>query len=566
MKKLILKEILLLSKKEGKAKQIKFDADRTVITGRNNTGKSSLIKSIYHSLGADVDYHPKWKGANVTCLLKFELNDKEYNILRFQNLFGVFDNELNLIKAAQGITTGIGPYLTSLYEFEIQLKQSSSQKYVIPTPVFQYLPYYVDQDKGWAKPWDSFENLSHFSGWKSDIINYHSGIKPKEYYELSALIGDIKTSYKEKEAERTVIINAQSKIEKERPPVSFDIDINSYKKEIEYLLKKCNELHSEEEKYRKKLSDLRSQEIILQNQLDIAKTSLKEIEKDYEFTLKITESHVDCPICGTEFENSLINRFSLVEDAEACREMILEINEKLKELRKKIEPIEKEFMDNKNKTKEINKILEEKKGAIKLHDLIQSESQKEIRKIFRSRIDSYSEELGKLYDDEKKYVKERKIYTDKERSRAIKDTYNGFMGKFLPALDVYGLTEDDYKDMPSKVKEKGSDHPRAMMAYYYSFLHTIKQHSTSYFFPIVIDSPNQQDQDDQNVPRIMNFVLNKKPESSQLILGTVELHGAKYDGYLIELPDKYSLLSKKEYEEVDSIISPLFNTVLDDIT
>jgi len=565
MKKLLLKEILLLSKKEGKAKKIRFDPDTTVVTGLNNTGKSSLIKSIYHCLGADVDYHPKWKGANVTCLLKFELNDKEYNILRHQNLFGVFDNKLNLIKAAQGITTGIGPYLTSLYEFKIQLKQNTSKKYVIPPPAFQYLPYYVDQDKGWSKPWDSFENLTHFSGWKSDLINYHSGIKPKEYYELSALIGDIKTSCKEKEAERTVIINAQSKIEEDHPPVSFDIDINSYKNEIEYLLKKCNELHIEEEKYRMKLSDLRSHEIILQNQLDIAKASLKEIEKDYEFTLKITDNHVDCPICGTEFENSLIERFSLVEDAEACREMILELNGKLKELRTKIDPIEKEFMDNKNKTNKINKILEEKKGAIKLHDLIQSESQKEIRKIFRSRIDLYSDELGALYDDEKKYVKDRKIYTDKERTRKIKDTYNAFMSKFLPVIDVYGLTEDDYKDIPAKVKEKGSDHPRAMMAYYYSFLHTIKQFSTSYYFPIVIDSPNQQDQDDQNVPRIMDFVLNKKPESSQLVLGTVELHGARYDGYLVELNDKYSLLSKKEYEEVDSIISPLFNAVLNDI-
>jgi predicted ATP-binding protein involved in virulence len=89
MKKLLLKEILLLSKKEGKAKKIRFDPDTTVVTGLNNTGKSSLIKSIYHCLGADVDYHPKWKGANVTCLLKFELDDKDYNILRHQNLFGV---------------------------------------------------------------------------------------------------------------------------------------------------------------------------------------------------------------------------------------------------------------------------------------------------------------------------------------------------------------------------------------------------------------------------------------------------------------------------------------------
>lgn len=74
MKNLVLKKLLLLSKKEGKAREIPFHIETTVITGVNDTGKSSLIKSIFHSLGASVKFHSTWNAIDVITLLYFELD------------------------------------------------------------------------------------------------------------------------------------------------------------------------------------------------------------------------------------------------------------------------------------------------------------------------------------------------------------------------------------------------------------------------------------------------------------------------------------------------------------
>jgi predicted ATPase len=47
MKNFFLSEILIYSAKERKAKRVKFHPKLTVILGKNDTGKSVLIKSIY---------------------------------------------------------------------------------------------------------------------------------------------------------------------------------------------------------------------------------------------------------------------------------------------------------------------------------------------------------------------------------------------------------------------------------------------------------------------------------------------------------------------------------------
>lgn len=75
MKRMIIKEIKLVSFLEEKAKKVIFHPNITVIKGDNHTGKSSLIKSIYWTFGADPkDLHPKWKNANVISLVKFSLD------------------------------------------------------------------------------------------------------------------------------------------------------------------------------------------------------------------------------------------------------------------------------------------------------------------------------------------------------------------------------------------------------------------------------------------------------------------------------------------------------------
>ena len=50
--------------------------------GTNDVGKSSLIKSIYHTLGADVSFGSKWEDADVISLLKVDIDGKELKFLK----------------------------------------------------------------------------------------------------------------------------------------------------------------------------------------------------------------------------------------------------------------------------------------------------------------------------------------------------------------------------------------------------------------------------------------------------------------------------------------------------
>ena len=52
MQRLIFKEIKILSRNEKRARIIKFHPKMNLIKGENHVGKSSLIKSIYYTLGA----------------------------------------------------------------------------------------------------------------------------------------------------------------------------------------------------------------------------------------------------------------------------------------------------------------------------------------------------------------------------------------------------------------------------------------------------------------------------------------------------------------------------------
>ena len=65
--------------------------------------------------------------------------------------------------------------------------------------------------------------------------------------------------------------------------------------------------------------------------------------------------------------------------------------------------------------------------------------------------------------------------------------------------------------MDITISETGSALPRALLAYYFTFLKIMNIYSTSTFCPIIIDSPNQQEQDkDKNKSKNKSKSDNKE--------------------------------------------------------
>jgi len=166
MRKFVLEEMLLMSMREQAAKRIKFHPDTTIIVGANDTGKSSLLKSIYWTFGAQPpDVNEDWKKARVTSLVKFTVDGTRYYILRSENVFGLFDSKQQLIGTYTSVTKQLGPKLAELFDFKITLTNKQGEE-IIPPPAYFFLPFYIDQDDSWHENWSSFENLRQLSNWR----------------------------------------------------------------------------------------------------------------------------------------------------------------------------------------------------------------------------------------------------------------------------------------------------------------------------------------------------------------------------------------------------------------
>lgn len=101
MRKLIFKELFLFASNEKKARKIIFSPGKTMITSSSidgtDRGKSVILKSLYHTMGADCFFEDKWDDSSKTYILSFAINDIGYYIFRHNKLFKVFDANRNLL-------------------------------------------------------------------------------------------------------------------------------------------------------------------------------------------------------------------------------------------------------------------------------------------------------------------------------------------------------------------------------------------------------------------------------------------------------------------------------------
>lgn len=556
---LLIKKLTILSIREKSAKTVSFHPQRNLITGENDVGKSSIIKSIYHSLGADVQFDNVWEKADAISLLEFSYNSRDYKILRSRSHFGLFDVQGNLLQSFDSIIKELSPHLAKLFNNRLQLKHSQTNQRITVSPAIQFLPFYIDQDKSWTKPWDSFQGLGIFSSFKRDLINFVTGIRPNEYFLLSERIDELSAKLTTLRNESGVLNSAKKEVEKHIPNASFNIDIKAFKRDIDQLLVKLEVLKNKENEYRNDLIKQKNKEVFVGNEIALVSKSIREINKDYEHSLNELDREITCPTCSATYENSMISRFGLLEDIDTCRDLLSDYLEEKKIIAKNVAKLESQLNLQVAKVGEITGLLNVKQGKVHLKDVIQNESSKQIKEIFNRSQSSYSAQISEVEDQKSDLEVSRSKLNNKERKDSILGRFNSLIDIFLIKLNVHTLNSGGFSDIPLSVKSQGSDTPRALLAYYYAILFTYKEFTSLPLFPLIIDSPNQQDQDASNRNRIIKFIFENTPDDCQLILGTVDLHGVDYKGHIISPVTKLKLLDNDEYGESYSEVAPLLD-------
>jgi len=553
MKKLIFRELLLISHSERRARKIKFHPTVTIIKGGNDTGKSSVIKSIYAALGADsAKVHPKWKNADVFLFLTFEVNGVTYKILRMGDRFALFSKIDMLLGTYKRIGSELAPKLADLFNFKLVLVDRK-QNEIVPPPAYLFIPFYIDQESSWSKSMSSFHRLQQIPKWRKDVIHYHTGIKPNEYYQLRAKCTMMEKTRTEPLGQERLLLKFKERFGKESLTNEVNLDIGLFESEIKDLMRKCDTLRTKEEKFRHRLFELESERIRLEAQKKIISHAQQELDADYLFTntLPIDEI-IACPTCGQEYDNCFAERFSIANDHQKCVTLLQDVLTKLDDLAGKITEHRKTIKDTNVEIMEIEAIMNKKSGDVTLVNLLKSMSNEHITSTITDNIKEVRTELGEIDSKIREAQEGLKKIEDRKRVTAINDFYKGVMGRYLYNLNVSQMSTKSYSRIDGEIKETGSDLPRAILAYNFAILSTIAKHGTAVMCPVVIDSPNQQDQDVKNYDGILKFIRDNTPSGSQSIIALVDDYHIDFGGDVVLMEEKFHALSLSEYDPVAS--------------
>jgi len=528
----------------------------------NGVGKSSVIKSLYWTLGAAPQaIHRDWVAANVKSRLHMRIDDTLYSVVRDGRQLAMFDAEGKKLISTNSITHEFGPFLAEKLDFGLTLlnRQGESE---IPPPAYAFLPFYMDQDGGWERPLSSFDRLTQYANFKRAIIEYHSGIKPNEFYKISA--ERTKTARLKTEAlsERNTVAAVIAKLGLDPVFQGIELSVDDHDVAIEAILARLTELRDIRQRRAAKLAEIVDERLLLEEQIELARAAVRELGADANWATSDGREVISCPTCGTDHRNDFRHRFSILADRDQCFEFVASSLDQIDDLAKNARDVEKEMVSTDRIIGEVQATLESERGRVTLKEVIENEGRRQAMSLFNQQISELDEKIGSFDASIAEMEAALKKFNKRQHREQRERFYAEKMRNYIDKLNVLNPDYDAISKITGRIVETGSEQPRLLLAYELALLATIQEFSTAFTAPMVIDSPNQQDQDDANARSMLSLIIDSRHPKGQTILGTVSMHGIDPgDASVIEFKRKRSVLRTEEYEDVSSSLRPVLETL-----
>lgn len=306
MSEMYFKSILIADIVSHKARFQQFQKGLNVITSTNNhVGKSSLLKSLYHTLGANVKYDSVWNVNNKLFVLDFCVDNIDYRIVRQIKSFAVFKGE-ELILVTSKVMSELAPLLEKIFHFGIYLDSKKDGRVTLAPPVFTFLPYYIDQDNGWSELYGSFQNQEQYK--KHDRMKslyYHLSIYTKSAVELMAQRDKLQEELDTLKTDATKLLDIIEALTDEIQGIVPADDVAQFDKNIQISKNKIRTLVKQIGEKRNRIQELEISLEQHEHQLQVI-TEYHTIAKTAQSNQEIfTHS---CPRCGYLYDDEIYNR------------------------------------------------------------------------------------------------------------------------------------------------------------------------------------------------------------------------------------------------------------------
>ncbi|TWP16186.1 hypothetical protein EUA75_00570 [TM7 phylum sp. oral taxon 353] len=540
-----------------------FEKGLNIITSSNidgtDRGKSVLLRSLYHTLGADAHFDKKWKNEDKVYLLEFSVDNKKYFIYRHKKVFKVFDDAVQILFQTS-TRTELSEFLSEIWSFEIFLPNRNTEKLEIAPPAYTYVMNFIDQDYYDGTNFNSFKSLGQYQNFKPDVIYAQFGIYDKNYFErvkskqnLLERINDSERAYKKAN-------EMKEKVSKLLGNLVVPENLQELEKELSIRTKEYNDILNSMNEFRYKLTNLRNEKY----ELEIALNQIERFKNNKEKEIKSILKTDICPECHSVLKDTTdlrSKRYNSIEDSLYISDSIYEDIEKISKVILKIESSYREFSNRlESYKKNINSAQKEIKnytsyiGLNELYNSLNLElfSELQLQEELKDRIENIEEELKKV----------------SEIKANINKKYYEMVDSQVLRFGLDELEESQYKAINRVFCASGSNKPISTVIWYF-ILNNLKTcfNKKSLKLPMVLDSPKNAEMDYDKEQALIEYILENSSNYTQLIFSSIGFERTKFifegETKIIELKnDKYQLLNSETFKEYEDILENVLSAQL----
>lgn len=535
MKEVYFKSLMIADLQNHTARVQSFEKGLNVVTSADNhVGKSSLLKSLYYTLGAEVDYDSVWDKQSKLYIATLGVGEKEYRVARFLKRFAVFEGE-KLLRITDSVTKELAPLLGEIFNFSVYLPRKDTGKVEMAPPVFTFMPYYIDQDKGWSGLYNSFAAIEQYkSADRIKSLYYHLNIYTKGTVELMAERDCLKEHLETLEIESdrlNTILTALREETDNLPPADtvseLEAHLEAAKKRIEQLVRQIgatrNEIQGLETALRQHQYNLR---VITEY------VSIKDMVSEED-----THKRHVCPNCGYVFDEEIFNlvrvNYGIMNEDYMCQQIQL-----------LIDSVSDKLGLAKERYVSLSRQMQEEESAFQVEQdefdiyIRQRGLTASVRR-FQKQLDEVVVETREINQHIKEISKELRNLPNREE---VEEKYIECVRLNIMTLDAWDPAYDGTIRLLKPIKAQGTLENKIILAQFVALFQTMEYFKTGATrFSFVVDSPRAKEASIASSKDILKMIAQMKM-LPQIILATIDY--SEYESE-IEAPANVIVLTEK---------------------
>jgi hypothetical protein len=433
--------------------------------------------------------------------------------------------------------------------------QEQEDKLEVTPPAFNYLLYFVDQDKQNGPQFASFQRLSEYPDFKENVLYYHFGAFDDDYYDLVQKLERTTSEGKrlEKEQEMTRMMLDR---------VYSSISNVSYSKDIERLRADVSRTKDEYNKIARTLSDIRQKLIGMRNDkadLEYHLYALGLLNKENEKQIASLIHHT-CPLCKNELDDTIDFRVKRYSTGDDIILLSSDMQFSIGDLDRRIIETETEYAEWLAKLSKYEASINLQ--STEINDVLRHKGYIDIKEKISSDLHLVLESINENESREKVIKKDLRKYS--EVKKKINSRYYALMLNDKNRFGLEGIDAKSFENIKRTFSAGGSNNPIATIIWYVNLIqlkHEFNPDAIS--FPVVFDSPNNAETDNEKRSRIYQYIC-ERINQNQLIVSGIGFNSAtaeslNFDHIITLTNEKYELLSTEDYTAYAELLHELNN-------